>query len=107
MTIYSNYEWILSTNSIKPKETTVINKHEKDSQPDTSMVFQPSAKYTLLGSSYESVPDSFGKEINEEGIYEVLDGNEEKSQANVRKPDKNVVITGDYTESYNKLEFKD
>ena len=47
--------------------------------------------------------------MSEEGIYEVLDGDEETIKAKLISSDakRSVVISGEHSESYNKLHFKD
>ena len=97
-------------NSIKPKTATTPNKYEEIPEPDNSITFQPSTKYSLFGPSYENIPETGGgdpKVNEEEGIYEVLDRVEEKplTKRGNTATDRGVTISGGKTESYNKLEF--
>ena len=47
--------------------------------------------------------------MSEEGIYEVLDGDEETKKAKLTSSGtkRNVVISGEHSESYNKLHFEE
>ena len=60
--------------SIKPKESIPLNRYEETSSASNTS-FQPLTTYSRFGPSYENSAKA-GKQ-DEEGIYEVLDGESE------------------------------
>ena len=95
--------------SIRPKESICLNNYE-ETPTENSTSFQPLTKYSRFGPSYENTSndDGLGRREEEEGIYEVLDGEEDKSKPK-RGIGKNrsAVISGGTTESYDTLKFED
>lgn len=97
----------LIINSIKPKGTVTSNTYEGVSEHDNSTIFQLSTQYSLLARhSYEDIPDNDGQGIDkEEGLYEVLDRDEDIPSR--KSIDKCTMVTGRNGESYDTLEFKE
>ena len=77
------------------------------SEQDNSTIFQPSTQYSLLTRhSYEDIPDDDGHGTDtEEGLYEVLDRDKDKSSR--KSTDKRTMVTGGNGMSYDTLEFKE
>ena len=108
---------IISLNSIKPKSSTrVLHQYnELPLQPDNSASFQPSINYSLLNSKHESSQFSqsqlsrSGME-EEEQIYEVLDGEDNRleiAKARGGGVKRGVAILGDKNGPYSKLEYSE
>ena len=81
--------------------------YEGASEQNNSTIFQPSTQYSLLTRhSYEDIPDYDGHETDkEEGLYEVLDRDEDKPSR--KSTDKCIMVTGGNGVSYDTLEFKE
>ena len=107
--LLSQYAHLSIYNSVRPKESICLNRYE-DTPPESGTSFQPLTKYSRFGPSYENTSNAGvgGREEGEEGIYEVLDGDEEKTKPK-RSIGKNrsAVISGESTNSYNTLKFED
>ena len=115
---YYNYDSKFTNNahpidSIKPKSSTrIIHQYDEHPlQPDNSTSFQPSAKYSLLGPSYNShlsQSQLSRSEVEEEQIYEVLDEEDNHLQtAKARGVNRGVTISGDKNGPYSKLEYSE
>ena len=108
---------IISLNSIKPKSSTrVLHQYnELPLQPDNSASFQPSINYSLLNSKHDSSHISQSQlsrsEMEEEEqIYEVLDGEDnrlETAKARGGGVKRGVAISGDKNGPYSKLEYSE
>ena len=94
---------------IRPKESICLNRYE-ETPTENSTSFQPLTTYSYFGPSYENTSNNggLGRREEEEGIYEVLDGEEDKPKPK-RGIGKNrsAVISGGTAESYNTLKFED
>ena len=102
--------------SIKPKRITTTQNQYTDSETSTlhsinTTSFQPSTKYSLFGPSYETPSKKEGDPIgdDQEGIYEVLDGDENKPTATrVTGKERQVLLSGEQQSGlYDKLKFED
>ena len=100
--------------SIKPKRITATQNQYTDAgtslQSINTTSFQPSTKYSLLGSGCENPSKTKGAHTtDQEGIYEVLDGNENgpimKGPPN--KDERRMLISEEQSGLYNKLKFED
>ena len=103
-----NIYYCLFVHSIRPKESIRLNRYE-EAPTESGTPFQPLTKYSCLGPSYENTSnDGQGRGEEGEGIYEVLDGEEEKPKIK-RGIGKNrsAVISGRNTDSYNTLTFEE
>ena len=96
----------LFVDSVRPKESIRLNRYE-ETPSESSTSFQPLTTYSQFGPSYENT-DGRGMSVEGEGIYEVLDGEEEKP--NMKRSfgkDRNVVISGGHKDSYNTLKYEE
>ena len=100
--------------SIKPKRIAATQNQYTDAgttlQSINTTSFQPSTKYSLLGSSCENSSKTEGAPTtDQEGIYEVLDENENgpimKGPPN--KDERRMLISEEQSGLYNKLKFED
>ena len=101
--------------SIKPKGITTTQNQYTDSDTTTLQTinttsFQPSTKYSLLGPGCENPSKTEGAPtIDREGIYEVLDGDENGSimKGPPNKDERRMLISQEQSGLYNKLKFED
>ena len=102
----------IQNDSIKPKRRMIQNQYTdsesmlQSKTTTTNTHFQSPANYSLYEPGYENASKKEG--VDEEGIYEVLDGEEEKSRAKRQTGrERRVILSGGESESYNKLKFED
>ena len=96
---------------MQPKRLYNLSQYEESAESERNTSFQSLTKYTPFTHSSETITNRVKTDvaISEEGIYEVLDGDEESKKAKLTSSGtkRSVVISGEHSENYNKLHFED